>query len=98
MQRGQVLAGLDGVPRAAQDLLHRQIRQRVQPELLDLVELPRIRVGGVVLVVVVEAEQGEDLVDRLYAGAVLTGAVLAGAVQTGAVQTGAGLIPPRRCR
>lgn len=68
VQRGQVLAGLDGVARAAQNLLDRQLRQRVQPQLLDLIELLGIRVGGVILVVVIEPEQGEDLVDRLDAG------------------------------
>ena len=50
---------------AAQDLLHREVAQCVQPQLLDLVDLGLVGIGGVVLVVVVEAEQGKHLVDRL---------------------------------
>ncbi|RLQ22248.1 hypothetical protein DWB85_08135 [Seongchinamella sediminis] len=65
MQGGQVLAVLDSVFGALEDLFHREIRQRFQPKFLDLLELAGVRVGGVVLVVVVEAKQGKDLVDGL---------------------------------
>ena len=84
VEGGEIVAVLDSVLRALEDLLHRVVRQRLQPELLDLLQLLRVRVGCVVLVVVVEAEQGEDLVDRLDVG--LRGG-LPGSVS-----------PPRRCR
>lgn len=54
---------LNGVLGAAKNLLHGVLRQRVQPQLLDLLQLFRVGVRRVVLVVVVQAEQGEDLVD-----------------------------------
>ena len=63
MEGGQVLAVLQGVAGAAQNLFSRVIAQGLQPQLLDLVELFRIRVGGVKLVVIVEPEQGEHLID-----------------------------------
>lgn len=59
---------LDGVLGALEYLLYRVIRQCVQPQFLDLLELLRIGEGGVVLVVIVQPEQGENLVDRLYPG------------------------------
>ena len=58
---------LDRVAGAAQDLFHRVVAQRVQPQLFDLLELLGIRVGRIILVVVVQSEQGKDLVDGLYA-------------------------------
>ncbi len=56
---------LDGVPGALENLLNGQFCQGVQPQLLDLLELGLVRVGGVILIVVVQAKQGEDLVDGL---------------------------------
>lgn len=50
---------------AFQDLLYRVIRQCLKPQLLDLVELFAIGVRSVVLVVVVEAKEGKNLIDRL---------------------------------
>ena len=83
VQGGQVFALLDGTLRPLQDLLHRVVRQGLEPQLLDLAKLLLVRVGGVVLVVVVEAEQGEHLVDGFDVG-------LAGAAAL--------LTLPRRCR
>ena len=57
---------LNGVFCPLEYLLHRVICQRVQPQLLDLIDLLRIGIGGVVLVVIVQPEQGKDLVDGLY--------------------------------
>ena len=84
VQGGQVFAVLDGVLGALENLLYRVVRQRVQPQFLDLLELLRVGKGGVVLVVIVQPEQGENLVDRLYPG----------------FQGGPALGPslPRRCR
>ncbi len=65
VQRGQVLAVLDGVLGTLEYLLDGVVGKGVQPELLDLLELLGVRVGRVVLVVVVQPEQGEYLVDRL---------------------------------
>ena len=59
---------LDCVLRAFQNLLNGEVRQCLQPELLDLIELLGVRVGRVILIVVVQPEQGEDLVDRLRMG------------------------------
>lgn len=82
VQRRQVFAGLNGVAGTQKDLLHRVIRQRFQPEFLDLAELRGIGESRVVLVVVVQPEQGEYLIDGLDARV----AVLA-----------LPIIPPRRC-
>ena len=68
VQGGQVFAVFDGVLGAFQDLLHRVVRQRFQPQLLDLLELLRVWKGRVILIVVIQSEQGEDLVDGLYMG------------------------------
>ncbi len=68
VEGGQVLTVLDGVLGALQDLLYRVIRQRIQPQFLDLPQLLRVGISGIVLVVVVQPEQGEDLVDRLDPG------------------------------
>ena len=65
VQGGQVLAVFDGMLRPPQYLLYGVVCQGLQPQFLDLLELLCIRVGGVILVVVIEAEQGKDLVDRL---------------------------------
>ncbi len=65
VQRGQVLRGLDAASRAEQDGLGAVPGQAVQPQALDLVQLLGVVVGAVVLVVVVQAEQREDLVDRV---------------------------------
>lgn len=59
---------LYGVLGALEHLLYRVVGQRLQPQFLDLLELLGVRVGGVVLVVVIQAKQGKNLVDRLYAG------------------------------
>ena len=83
MQRGQVFAGFYRVAGAVQDLRDGILAQRFQPQLLDLLELLAVRVGGKVLVVVVQAEEGEDLVDRLDQR------------RRRWLRT---LIPPRRCR
>ena len=74
VQRGQVFAVLDGVAGPAQNLFHRVLTEGVEPELLDLTQLLGIRVGGIILVVVVQSEQGEDLVDRLDMRGVRAGA------------------------
>ena len=84
VQGWQVLAVLDGVACTAQNLLNRVIRQRFQPELLDLLELLGVGVRRVVLVVVVQPEQGENLIDRLDV------AIAGGSA--------AGVSRPRRCR
>ena len=62
VQCGQVFAVFDGVPGAFEDMFHRVVRERLQPQFLDLPQLLRVRERGVVLVVVVEPEQGEYLV------------------------------------
>ena len=68
VEGGKVLAVLNGVPGALQNLLHRVVGQGIQPQLFDLLELLRIGKGGVVLIVVIQPEQGEDLVNCLYMG------------------------------
>ncbi len=65
VQGWQVFAVLNGVPGTLENLFHRVVAERLQPQFLDLLQLFCIRVGGVVLVVVIQAEQGEYLVDRL---------------------------------
>ena len=75
---------LNGVFCPLQYLLHRVICQRVQPQLLDLINLLRIGIGRVVLVVIVQAKQGKDLVDSLY-------------MRLGS-RSAAALSLPRRCR
>lgn len=65
VQRGQVLGALDAGPRTAQDALAVDAGERLEPELLRLRELRGVLEGAVVLVVVVQAEQREDLVDRV---------------------------------
>lgn len=59
---------LDGVLGALEYLFDGVVRQCVQPQFLDLLELLRVGEGGVVLVVIVQPEQGKNLVDRLYPG------------------------------
>ncbi len=54
----------DSVSGALENMFHRIVRERLQPQFLDLAQLLCIREGGVVLVVVVQPEQGEYLVDR----------------------------------
>ena len=80
---------LDGVLRALENLFYGVIRERVEPEFLDLLDLLGVWKSGVVLVVVVQPEQGENLVDGLYAGLLGRLAPPCG-----------GLAPslPRRCR
>ncbi len=87
MQGWQILTVLDRVAGAAQDLLHRVFSEGLQPQLLDLLELLAVRVGGVVLVVIIEPEQGEDLVDGLDVSLGGLAAAFSPLV-----------IPPRRCR
>lgn len=84
MQGGQVLTVLDGVAGAAQDLLNRIVRKGFQPQFLDLLELFGVGVGRVILVVVVQPEQGKNLVDGFDMG-------IAGGPT-------AGISRPRRCR
>lgn len=64
-ERGQVLRGLDAAARAEQYGLGTVRGEAVQPQPLDLAELPGVAVRAVILVVVVQAEQREDLVDRV---------------------------------
>jgi len=54
---------LDSVSGALENMFHRIVRERFQPQFLDLAQLLCVREGGVVLVVVVQPEQGEYLVD-----------------------------------
>lgn len=56
---------LYGVLGAFENLLHWQFCQCVQPQLLDLLELGLVGVGGVILVMVIQPKQGEDLVNGL---------------------------------
>lgn len=56
----------DSVFGTLEDLLHWQFGQRIQPQFLDLLQLALIGISGVVLVVVIQAEQGENLVDGFY--------------------------------
>jgi hypothetical protein len=51
------------VPGTAQDLLHGIIKEGFKPQLLDLVDLAIVRVGSVILVVIVQPEQGKHLVE-----------------------------------
>jgi len=68
VQRGQVLGVLDAASRAPQDAFDVDAGQRFQPQLLRLIQLRGVFEGLVVLVVVVQAEQREDLVDRVDPG------------------------------
>ncbi len=68
VQRGQVLGVLDAAPRAAQDAFDVDTGQRFQPQLLRLIQLRGILEGFVVLVVIVQAKQREDLIDRVDPG------------------------------
>ena len=54
----------DGVSGALENMFHRIVRERLQPQFLDLAQLLCVREGGVVLVVVVQPEQREYLVER----------------------------------
>lgn len=65
VQRRQVFRGLDAAARPEQDGLGAVAGEAVQPQPLDLAELLGVVIGAVVLVVVVQAEQREDLVDRI---------------------------------
>ena len=84
----QVLAVFNCVLGALQDLLYRVIGQRIKPQFLDLFQLLRIRISRVILVVVVQPEQGEHLVDCLDTG--FRGHF--------ASPARSGVTPPRRCR
>lgn len=92
MQSGQVLAVLNGMAGTAQDLFHRVFSQGLQPQLLDLAQLLGIRVGGVILIVVIQAKQGEDLVDCLNMGGIR------GSAFSAVVLCGGFFIAPRMCR
>lgn len=65
IERGQVFTVFYGVLCPFEYVLHRVIGQGVQPEFLDLLDLLGIGKCGVVLVVVIQSEQGKDLVDGL---------------------------------
>ena len=84
MQCGQILAVFNSVFRALENLLHGVVRERFQPQFFDLFQLFRIREGCIVLIVIVQAKQGKDLIDRLDMGFCRQGATW--------------LILPRRCR
>lgn len=64
VERRQVLTVFNGVPGTLENMFYRVVRQRLQPQLLDLVELLCTRVGRVILVVVVQAKQRKNLVQR----------------------------------
>ncbi len=64
-QRRQVFRSLDAAARAEQYRFRAELRQAVQPQALDLVELRGVAVGAVILIVVVQSKQREDLVDRI---------------------------------
>jgi len=64
-QGGQVGFGFDQFPRCHQQYLGLEMAQTFQPQSLGLVEQPGIGKGTVELIVVVDPEQGEDLVDRV---------------------------------
>ncbi len=53
---------------AAKNLLNGVVHQRLQPQLFNLVYLGIVRVGRVVLIVIIEPEQGKDLIDCLNPG------------------------------
>lgn len=84
MQGWQVLTVFNGVAGAAQNLLDRVVGEGFEPQFLDLLELLCLCVGGIVLVVVIQPEQGKYLVYRLYMGIGRNPATL--------------LSLPRRCR
>ena len=65
VQGRHVLIVFDDVAGALENLLHGVDGQGVQPQFLDLLELTRVGKGGVVLVVIIQPEQGKYLVDRL---------------------------------
>ncbi len=54
----------DRVPGALEDMFHRIVRERLQPQFFNLAQLLCIRKGSVVLVVVIQPEQSEYLVER----------------------------------
>lgn len=87
VQGWQILTVLNGVAGAAQHLLHRVVSQGLQPQLLDLLELLGVRVGGVVLVVIIQPKQGKDLIEGLNVG-----------VRNRAAPFGPLPSLPRRCR
>ncbi len=62
---GQVLAVLDSVLRPLENLFDRDLRQSIKPQPLDLNQLCFIGVSGVILVVIIQAEQGKDLIKCL---------------------------------
>jgi len=53
---GQVLAVLDSVFRPLENLVDRDLRQGIKPQAFDLNQLGFIGVGGIVLVVIIQAE------------------------------------------
>ena len=65
IERGQVLAVLDSVLGPLENLLDRDLRQSIKPQPLDLNQLCFIGVSGVILVVIIQAEQGKDLIKCL---------------------------------
>lgn len=65
VEGGQEFGFLDHPAGAAQDGLWIELAQAFQPEFFDLVEHFNLVVGLVVLVVVIDAKQGEDLIDRI---------------------------------
>lgn len=83
VERGQVLAALYGPLRTVQYLRRRELRQRFEPKLFRLPKLLGITKGRVVLVVIVQPEEGEDLVDGL---------------DQRAIGLGTGFSLPRKCR
>lgn len=48
-----------------QDGFDTETRQSFQPQLFGLVEQFRIAEGGVILIVIVDTEQGKDLIDYI---------------------------------
>lgn len=66
MERRQILAILDGQFGALKDLCRWHVPEGIQPQLFYLAQLFCFAKSGVVLVVIVQAEQREDLIDGLY--------------------------------
>ena len=65
IQRGQIVAVLDGVLRGAQYDRSGIGVERLKPKPFDLAYLLGIRPGRVILVVVVQPKERENLIDRL---------------------------------
>lgn len=63
---GQVVVLLDDLPSCGHDGGRAEIGQGFEPQALGLIEQHSVVKGGVKLVVIINAEQGEDLIDGVY--------------------------------